>query len=629
MFSATLSFIIGIGFLSAFFVAGGLATHFIFSNWLWIQAPFHSTIEALGGLAGLSLAVILLLLRRGYKKDTPHYLWLASGLIGMGVLDIFHASVSPGNLFVWLHSTAVFVGGLFFAAVWLPVSLSRSKLVVFLPVWVAIATSVLGLFSIFSPQTLPLMVVQGIFTPAAGAINYLGAFFFLLSTIYLINRYRKKRDPNELVFINLSLLFGIGGLLFYISELWQADWWWWHFVRLTAYFIALQYELTTYKRLEQEREQADEKVKKLNKDLEQRVKERTQELEIAKNKSETLLASIGDGVFAIDREQNIIHLNRRAEELSGYKTSEVLGKPYYDFLKFIKVEDKSENIEFIRGALKGRAAAMTDKTVLIGKDKKELPVADTAAPIKDKEGKILGVIVIFRDATQERELERMRAELISLTGHQLRTPLTVIKGYLELLKESKLSAEAKEYADKIEKNTKEMTELIDDVLNVSRIEQGRIEFKPEPIRLEAIVDGLIKDFLPLSKKRNIIIEFEKLQKPFPEVSVDPKYLREAVQNIISNAINYTKDKVVIFLKKLDHEICFVCADNGIGIPKEEQSKIFTKFYRASNIVKTGVRGTGLGLTITKAIIEQHRGRIWFESEENKGTTFYITLPFFL
>lgn len=156
-------------------------------------------------------------------------------------------------------------------------------------------------------------------------------------------------------------------------------------------------------------------------ELEKKVQERTAELELAKNKSETLLASIGDGVFGIDKERNIVYFNLQAEAMSGYKTSEVVGKPYYDFLKFVKVKDRSENIEFIRTALKGKVADMGNHTVLIRKDKKELPVADSASPIKDKDGNILGVIVVFRDATKERELEIARAELVSFASHQLKS----------------------------------------------------------------------------------------------------------------------------------------------------------------------------------------------------------------
>lgn len=351
------------------------------------------------------------------------------------------------------------------------------------------------------------------------------------------------------------------------------------------------------------------------------------ELEAAKNKSETLLASIAEGVFGIDKEKNIVYFNSQAEVLSGYKSSEVIGKPYYDFLKFIKEKDRSENIEFIRAALKGKVADMGNHTVLIRKDKKELSVADSASPIKDTEGNILGVIVVFRDVTKERELEIARAELVSFASHQLKSPLTVMGWNIELMLRGKLDARSKKYVDELGKSIKDMQKLVSDVLNISRIEQRRVEFKLQPTQLVSIVDDVLKEFLSIAKQRNITIEFIKPTQPLPEPNIDPQYTHEIFKNIISNAIKYTKDTVTISLEKKDGNILFTCADNGIGIPRDEQSKIFSQFYVASNVSAAGLKGTGLGLRIAKVLVERMNGTIWFESEENKSTTFYVSLPF--
>ena len=361
--------------------------------------------------------------------------------------------------------------------------------------------------------------------------------------------------------------------------------------------------------------------------LEAKVRERTAELELARNKSETLLASIGDGVFGIDRERSIVYFNPQAEVLSGYKASEVVGKPYYDFLKFVKVKNRSENIEFIRTALKGKVADMGNHTVLIRKDKKEIPVADSASPIKDKDGNILGAIVVFRDATQERELAIARAELVSFASHQLKTPLTSMSWSLEILKKVKSKVESKKIVGEIDKSIEDMKKLVSDVLNISRIEQGEVEFKLKPTQLVDIVEDILKESLSITKQRNITIEFTKPTQPLPELNIDPQYTHEVFKNIISNAIKYTKDKVTMSFEKKDGNIIFVCSDNGIGIPKDEQSKIFSKFYVASNVGKAGLKGTGIGLSIAKALVERMGGRVWFESKENKGATFYLSLPF--
>lgn len=376
-----------------------------------------------------------------------------------------------------------------------------------------------------------------------------------------------------------------------------------------------------------ERKKAEKELAKEREHLEEKVKRRTKEIEEAKNRSEVLLASIGDGVFAIDKESKIIHFNRRAEEISGYKASEVLGKPYYDSLKFLKEKDRSENVEFIRTALKGEVTEMVDYTVLVRKDKREVPVADSAAPIKNEKGEVLGAIVVFRDTVKERQIERMKAEMISLVGHQLKAPLTAIKWRAEMLKESKLDIEEKAHVEEVERVAEAMTGLVADVLDISKIEQGRIELKPEAVRFEEIVDSILKDLSPLAKERKVDIEFIKPEKPLFQVNVDPKYMKEAIQNIISNAIKYTKDKVTISCEEVDNRLRFSCVDNGIGIPQREQSQIFTKFYRANNVVETKTEGTGLGLSITKAIVEKSGGELWFTSKEGEGTTFYVSLPF--
>jgi len=226
-----------------------------------------------------------------------------------------------------------------------------------------------------------------------------------------------------------------------------------------------------------------------------------------------------------------------------------------------------------------------------------------------------------------REIEHMREEMISLTSHQLKAPLTAIKGNLELLKDGKLGTEEKGFVNEAELAAKAMNRLVRDLLNISKIEQGRIDFKLESVQVENLIDNVIKRLAPIAKQRKVRVEFKKPDQPLPKVEADPEYLQEALQNIISNAIDYTKNEVVIELKKQKGDLLMICNDNGIGIPKDEQSKIFEKFYRTSNAKQTKLGGTGLGLNIAKAIIEKFDGKIWFESEENKGTTFYVSLPF--
>ena len=235
---------------------------------------------------------------------------------------------------------------------------------------------------------------------------------------------------------------------------------------------------------------------------------------------------------------------------------------------------------------------------------------------------------MFRDETKERELEMARAELVSFASHQLKTPLTSMSWSLEILKKIKSDAESQKIIHEIDKTIEDMKKLILNILNISRIEQGTITFKPEPTQLVDIVLDILKESSSTIKQRNVTIEFTKPERPLPEINVDPQYTHEIFKNIISNAIKYTKDKVTMSFEKKDGSILFICSNNGIGIPKDEHSKIFSKFYVGSNVAKAGIKGTGIGLSIAKALVERMNGKIWFESEENKDTTFYISLPFF-
>lgn len=369
-----------------------------------------------------------------------------------------------------------------------------------------------------------------------------------------------------------------------------------------------------------------------NQTLQQRVKERTRQLEEAKNRSEVLLASIGDGVFAIDKERNIIHFNKRAEELSGYKAAEVLGKPYYDVLKFVKEKDRSENVAFIRKAFKGETTDMADETFLIGKDQSELSVADSAAPIKDEKGEVLGVIVVFRDASQERKIQQMRSEFMSLASHELKTPLTVIKGYLEELKDEtagKLTKEQQRLIGIAMKASNALLRLTYDLLEVSRLEEGRLKTElivVNPIDLaEKAITTELRQTFKQKKQKFTFMKPETL----PKIKVDPKFIMVPIQNLLSNASKYTpeKGKIELEVSQKKNRILFRITDSGVGIPRVEQLKVFQRFFRASNTTNLE-RGTGLGLYMTKLMIETSGGRIWFESEEKKGSTFYFSLPVF-
>jgi PAS domain S-box-containing protein len=360
-------------------------------------------------------------------------------------------------------------------------------------------------------------------------------------------------------------------------------------------------------------------------------------------KSQAILSSIGDAVFAIDTNRRIQLFNPAAQRTSGYTEEEVLGKPYEEILHFEFEKTGKINRSFISTALAGKLATMAGSTVLIRKDGSRVAVADSAAPIRDNSGRIIGAIVVFRDVSKEVELDRAKTEFVSLASHQLRTPLSAINWYSELLlggDAGKLSKDQNEYVREIFEGNQRMIELVNSLLDVSRLEVGKMPTKPEPTSINMLIDSLEKELkTSITTKR---LKFQKDLVKLPDVTADPKQLRMVVQNLMSNAVKYTPDKgeVHVTLRKAKPEDIhaaslklsdgpywfFSVKDTGYGIPKGQQPKIFGKLFRADNVRAMDVEGTGLGLYIVKEVVEKMGGRVWFDSIESVGTTFSVVLP---
>ncbi|MBZ9572726.1 HAMP domain-containing histidine kinase [Patescibacteria group bacterium] len=238
--------------------------------------------------------------------------------------------------------------------------------------------------------------------------------------------------------------------------------------------------------------------------------------------------------------------------------------------------------------------------------------------------------IITRSFERIAEASRMKTEFISVVSHQLRSPLTNLKYSLELLisgKLGKIQGKKLEYFKILEENTQRMGDLINDLLTVSRIETGRLPLKKEEISLGALTKKVILKFKPLADTSNVKVEL-RAPKNLPKVLSDPLWLEQIVENLLDNAIRYIKNKgeVKIRIKAGAKKIYFEIQDNGVGIPKEEQKFIFQKFFRSENVLKYQTDGSGLGLYIAKQILKLLGGEIDFSSKENKGSTFWFTLP---
>lgn len=233
---------------------------------------------------------------------------------------------------------------------------------------------------------------------------------------------------------------------------------------------------------------------------------------------------------------------------------------------------------------------------------------------------------------KKESLGSIQSDFITLASHQLRTPLSGMRWLIELMLQPKtgpLNKKQKDYLSKIYTSNERMIALVNDLLEVTRLEQGDNKIYIQPTDITQVIRGLIKEKANNVKEKNLKITFTTEQEPFPLVRTDTNRIKQAIGNILSNAISYTPEggMVNIDLKILnDGNIQCMVQDSGVGIPKDQQKNVFSKFFRGTNVLKFETVGTGLGLYITKAFIEGSGGQIWLESEENKGTTIYFTLP---
>lgn len=351
-------------------------------------------------------------------------------------------------------------------------------------------------------------------------------------------------------------------------------------------------------------------------------------------RNEAILESMADGVIVVDRAGMIILMNQSAEKLLGWTVREAIGKKWFQVLK--RQGENGKPIPPKEGAFKnaliGRMTtrtALTEPYFYLRKDGSKFPVARTVSPIIIGD-KIIGAVNVFHDMTREKEVDRMKTEFVSLASHQLRTPLTSIKWNLELILDKsagKLAKEQEKHLKEASRANETMILLVNSLLNISRIESGRLSIEPKLTNLAALFRGeAVKYEQQITKAKLKLID--KIPDNLDKLSVDPRLVANVYSNLINNSIKYTASGGVIEIKieKKGPFLISEVKDSGIGIPEKQKQHIFEKFFRGSNVSAAGTGSTGLGLYLAKEIVEALGGRIWFESVEKKGSTFYFSLP---
>lgn len=351
----------------------------------------------------------------------------------------------------------------------------------------------------------------------------------------------------------------------------------------------------------------------------------------AKARNEAILSAIGDGVVAISDKGEVIFANNQALSTLNVKSEEMLGKHLISAIKVVDLANNTlpaESHPMQRALLSGQKIT-TAEFSFEKKDGSKFPVAITASPVFLNQI-LIGGVLVFRDITREKEVDRMKTEFISLASHQLRTPLSAMKWFSEMLlagDSGELTSEQKAMVNNIHLSNERMIDLVNSLLNISRIESGRIIIDPRPTSLQKLLEEVLLDLSPKIKKKNQDIAVNIHDRDI-EISIDPKLIRHVYMNLLSNAIKYSPEggKISVTISKSGEELISQVSDNGCGIPESQKEKIFQKFFRADNIAKVETDGTGLGLYLTKAIVDASGGRIWFASKEGVGTSFWFSLP---
>lgn len=372
-------------------------------------------------------------------------------------------------------------------------------------------------------------------------------------------------------------------------------------------------------------------------------------LQNEKQKSDVIVNSIDDAVIMVD-DNNIVHVfNPGASKLIGWSTSEAKSLDYRSLIKFVDDKGKvKDDTSHPFNQVLGSGKSFRDDTAnLKTKDNKTISVDISVTPLLNKDKQVTGAVAILRDVHTQRQQEKQRADFISTASHEMRTPVAAIEGYLALAlneKVAKIDANAKSYLEKAHASTQHLGKLFQDLLTSAKAEDGRLTSHPEVVELGEFTEKLVEDLKFTAEKKGLLLELlmgsqhrsaagnavdvsQKVIKPLLYVSVDPDRLREVITNLFDNAVKYTDSgRISIGITGDPDVVQFHISDTGPGIPKEDIGHLFQKFYRVDNSATRTVGGTGLGLFISKKIIELYNGRIWVESEVGNGSTFYINLP---
>lgn len=372
-------------------------------------------------------------------------------------------------------------------------------------------------------------------------------------------------------------------------------------------------------------------IKQMSERYEKIIQEKGQSEEVAwkkygkaladKQETEAVIRSVAEGLVVVDAKGQVVMMNPAAEKLLGVSSKNKIGRPVLEGAR------KEQLFSLAKDTPGGSKEIELD-----GEDDTKRTLRASSAIIENENGQTVGMVSVLNDITKQKEIDGMKASFVSSVSHELRTPLIAIEKSVALIlggTVGKVSPSQEQLLDIAHRNLKRLTLLINDLLDLSKLEASKMKLSRQPERIARVVDDCIATLDTWAKAKSIALA-KQVAPDLPEIDMDANRITQVLTNLIGNAIKFTPNEGRIFVSAVRRanaqEIEVSVKDTGIGLKPEHLSKVFDKFYQVGERVSSDVNGTGIGLAISKEIVELHGGKIWVESEKGQGANFIFTLP---
>ncbi|MBK5969826.1 MULTISPECIES: PAS domain-containing hybrid sensor histidine kinase/response regulator [Thiorhodovibrio] len=588
-------------------------------DWRWANVEVHAMVETVGAVAALLLAYLLLHpIQASGQANRQAKQWnttgVALGLAALAIGDGLHAMAPPGQAFVFLKSFANLAGAVGFALSWVALCGSSVRCKVRATLAMIGLMTALGTWALAFPSQLPLMVDNGDFTPLAIGVNALAGLFYLVAAGRFGLDFAHTGDRDRLAYLATALLFSLGSFFFSESMLWDSHWWYWHFLRLTAYLIVLWLVIKTY--LEAERTLIENAYK-------YRV--------VADNTH--------DWEYWTDRSGAFLYSSPSCADVTGRESAEFFRRPLL-LEEIIHPDDRSAWDAHKKTLYESNRQGELEFRILLPGGS-ERWIGHVCRPVLDDAGRLVGRRGSNRDISRSKKAEediihakeaaeranRSKSEFLATMSHEIRTPLNGVQGMLQLMKGAEPGPELDEYVDIAMESSQNLLTVINDILDLSKVEAGKITIDRDGFELDALLRSIKATFTQQAASKGLTLDLDIAPGVPAAVIGDAIRLRQVLFNLVGNAIKFTEHGAVRLdvrvLEQMDARhlrLGFAITDTGIGIPADRIGELFSPFTQVDSSSTRRFKGTGLGLAIVKRLVNLMDGQIDIESAPGQGTT---------